>query len=61
MEEVSSLVFAFLSVLSMVVWRRYYLNNQTLSGIARLNCRTEEYIGRLITLRTRIIDGIDKI
>ena len=59
--QIQLFVFALLSVFSIVLWRRYYLKNPILSDEPNLNRRGEQYIGRLVTLQTPIIDGIGKI
>jgi membrane protein implicated in regulation of membrane protease activity len=59
--QIQLLLFALLSVFSIVMWRHYYLKNPILSDEPNLNRRGEQYIGRLITLQTPIVDGIGKI
>lgn len=59
--QIQLFIFALLSVFSIVLWRRYYLKNPILSDEPNLNRRGEQYIGRLITLQTPIVDGIGKI
>lgn len=59
--QIQLLIFALLSVFSIVMWRHYYLKNPILSDEPNLNRRGEQYIGRLITLQTPIVDGIGKI
>ncbi len=59
--QIQLFIFALLSVFSIVLWRRYYLKNPILSDEPNLNRRGEQYIGRLVTLQTPIIDGIGKI
>jgi membrane protein implicated in regulation of membrane protease activity len=59
--QIQLFIFALLSVFSIVLWRRYYLKNPILSDEPNLNRRGEQYIGRLLTLQTPIVDGIGKI
>ncbi len=59
--QIQLFIFALLSVFSIVLWRRYYLKNPILSDEPNLNRRGEQYIGRLVTLQTPIVDGIGKI
>ncbi|MCX4188203.1 NfeD family protein [Methylophaga sp. OBS4] len=59
--EYQLLLFAVLSVLSIVLWRRYYLKNPVVTDQPALNRRGEQYVGRIITLQAPIVDGIGKI
>ncbi len=59
--QIQLFIFALLSVFSIVLWRRYYQKNPILSDEPNLNRRGEQYIGRLVTLQTPIVDGIGKI
>ena len=59
--EFQLLLFAVLSVFSIVMWRHYYLKNPIESDEPTLNRRGEQYIGRVLTLQSPIIDGIGKI
>lgn len=59
--QIQLFIFALLSVFSIVLWRRYYLKNPIPSDEPNLNRRGEQYIGRLVTLQTPIVDGIGKI
>ncbi|OUR72053.1 hypothetical protein A9Q78_08035 [Methylophaga sp. 41_12_T18] len=54
-------LFAILSVLSILAWRRYYTSNPIATDQPTLNRRGEQYIGRIITLKIPIEDGIGKI
>jgi hypothetical protein len=55
------LIFALLSIVSILVWRQYYREHPLLSDQPNLNKRGEQYIGRIITLQTPIVDGVGKI
>ena len=55
------LIFALLSIVSILVWRQYYRDHPVLSDQPNLNKRGEQYIGRIITLQTPIVDGVGKI
>ncbi|WP_289282432.1 MULTISPECIES: NfeD family protein [unclassified Methylophaga] len=55
------LIFALLSIISIVVWRQYLREHPLLSDQPNLNKRGEQYIGRVITLQTPIVDGVGKI
>jgi len=59
--EYQVFMFAILSVLSMVVWRNYYRKNPIATDEPMLNRRGEQYVGRVITLKAPIIDGVGKI
>lgn len=54
-------VFAVLSVLSIVVWHQYYFKRPIESDEPYLNRRGAQYIGRIVTLKTPIVDGVGKI
>ncbi|PHS25773.1 MAG: hypothetical protein COA83_04995 [Methylophaga sp.] len=54
-------IFAILSVLSIVVWRNYAKKNPAVSDEPLLNRRGEQYVGRVVTLAEPIIDGIGKV
>ena len=59
--ENQAILFAILAVGSIVVWRRYYRNNPIKTDQPMLNRRGEQYIGRVVTLTSPIIDGVGKI
>jgi len=54
-------MFAILSVVSIIAWRRYYANNPIETDQPMLNRRGEQYIGRVITLKMPIEDGQGKV
>ncbi|NQZ54859.1 MAG: NfeD family protein [Piscirickettsiaceae bacterium] len=55
------LMFAVLSVISIIAWRRYYSINPIETDQPMLNRRGEQYIGRVITLTMPIEDGHGKV
>ena len=55
------LLFAVLSVISIIAWRRYYSTNPIETDQPMLNRRGEQYIGRTITLTIPIEDGHGKV
>lgn len=55
------LVFAVLSVVTVVGWRAYQLRYPTESDQPALNRRGEQYIGRVFTLSEAIVNGTGKI
>jgi len=59
--EYQFMLFAVLSVVSIVIWRRYYLKNPIVSDQPNLNRRGAQYIGRIVTLQAPIVDGVGKI
>ena len=54
------IIFAILSVASVVAWRMYQSKNPSKTEHPTLNRRGEQYIGRVITLAQPIIDGFGK-
>lgn len=59
--EYQVMLFSVLSLLSVVMWRRYYLKNPIASDQPALNRRGEQYLGRVVTLQSPIVDGVGKI
>ncbi|WP_438971042.1 NfeD family protein [Methylophaga sp.] len=59
--EYQVMLFAVLSVLSIVMWRRYYLKNPIVSDQPNLNRRGAQYIGRTVTLTAPIENGVGKV
>ena len=55
------LLFAVLSVSSMIVWRAYQRRNPTVSDQPNLNRRGAQYVGRVFTLDEAIVNGTGKI
>ena len=56
--QVQFLVFAVLSVGSIVGWRYYHKRNPTESDLPSLNRRGEQYVGRVFTLEDGITNGM---
>lgn len=54
-------MFAVLSVISIIAWRRYYVKNPIETDQPMLNRRGEQYVGRVITLKVPIEDGQGKV
>lgn len=59
--EYQLVIFAVLSVLSVVVWRLYLKSHPTQSDQPKLNRRGEQYVGRTLTLQEAIVNGQGKI
>ena len=55
------LVFAVLSVATVIGWRSYQLRYPTVSDQPMLNRRGEQYVGRVFTLSEAIVNGTGKI
>lgn len=55
------LIFSVLSVISIILSRRFLVNRQTKSEVPNLNRRAEQYVGRVFTLSQRIAQGEGKI
>ncbi len=55
------MVFAILSVATVIGWRAYQLRYPTVSDQPTLNRRGEQYIGRVFTLDEAIVNGSGKI
>jgi hypothetical protein len=55
------LVFAVLSVATVIGWRSYQLRYPTVSDQPTLNRRGEQYVGRVFTLSEAIVNGTGKI
>jgi len=59
--EMQLVIFAVLSVASIVLWRFYYHKRPLRSDEPLLNRRGEQYIGRVFTLQEAIVDGFGKV
>ncbi len=59
--EIQLVIFSVLSIVSVIVSRKYYDNGEVDTDEPFLNRRSEQYIGRVITLKEPIIDGTGKI
>lgn len=59
--EIQVLIFAVLSILSVLAWHQYYVKNPIETDEPLLNRRGEQYVGRIITLKEAIVDGQGKI
>ncbi len=55
------LVFAILSVATVIGWRAYQLRYPTETDQPTLNRRGEQYVGRAFTLSEAIVNGTGKI
>lgn len=59
--EYQLLLFAVLSVVSILVWRIYLLKHPTATDRPMLNRRGEQYVGRMFTLEEPVVNGSGKI
>ena len=59
--ETQFMVFAVLSVATVIGWRAYQLRYPTVSDQPTLNRRGEQYVGRVFTLDEAIVNGTGKI
>ena len=59
--QVQFLVFAVLSVATVIGWRTYQLRYPTETDQPALNRRGEQYVGRVFTLTEAIVNGTGKI
>lgn len=55
------IIFAIVSVVSIVVWRSYLRKHPTETDKPTLNMRGEQYVGRKFTLAEPIVNGVGKI
>ncbi len=59
--QIQFLVFSVLSVISVILSRRFLVNRQTESEVPNLNRRGQQYVGRAFTLSEAIVQGVGKI
>jgi membrane protein implicated in regulation of membrane protease activity len=59
--EYQLLIFAVLSVGSVIGWRAYHKRHPTKTDLPNLNRRGEQYVDRLITLDEPIVNRVGKI
>lgn len=59
--EYQVLLFSILSVISIVVWRKFFRQTAADTDQPALNRRGEQYVGRVFTLTEPVSDGMGKI
>lgn len=59
--EYQIIVFAAISVASIVIWRHYFRKHPVTTDQPTLNRRGEQYVGRTFTLGEPIVNGQGKI
>ena len=55
------IIFGVLSVLCLVLYRRYKKSNPNVNDQPNLNKRGQQYVGRSFTLEEAIVNGVGKI
>jgi membrane protein implicated in regulation of membrane protease activity len=55
------LTFSVLSVVSIIVWRKYFRTSPEQTDEPALNRRGEQYVGRVFTLTDPIVNSMGKI
>ncbi len=60
-QEIQLLIFAFLAIIAVFIWRRYGINNRPETDQPLLNKRGAQYIGRTFSLCEAIENGRGKI
>jgi membrane protein implicated in regulation of membrane protease activity len=59
--EYQVLIFAVLSVATVVGWRIYHKSHPTETDLPTLNRRGEQYIGRKLTLDEAIVNNVGRV
>jgi membrane protein implicated in regulation of membrane protease activity len=59
--ETQLVLFALLSVVAVVVWRKFREQSPVISDQPNLNRRGEQYVGRIFTLAQAIENGVGKV
>jgi len=58
---VQLIIFSIQSILSIIVWRKFFFHISADSDQPLLNKRAQQFIGRIFTLEEDIVDGVGKI
>ncbi len=59
--EMQLVLFAVLSIVAVIAWRRYRESHPVVSDQPNLNRRGEQYTGRVFTLKRPIVNGVGKV
>jgi len=59
--EYQLLIFSLLSIVSILLWKKYQTKNPVQTDQPQLNRRGSQYIGRLFTLDEPIVNEVGKI
>ncbi len=55
------IIFAVLSVISLIMYKQYQKHNPVVIDEPALNRRGEQYVGRVLTLDAPIVNGVGKV
>jgi inner membrane protein len=55
------IIFGVLSVVTLVLYKKYKKENPTVKDEPNLNRRGEQYVGRIFTLEEAIVNGVGKV
>lgn len=58
---IQAIIFGVLSMVSLVLYKRYKKANPIEKDVPKLNRRGEQYVGRIFTLDEAIINGVGKV
>ena len=59
--ELQLVLFAILSVVATIIWKRYREKHPVISDQPLLNKRGRQYVGRTFTLEHPIVNGVGKV
>jgi membrane protein implicated in regulation of membrane protease activity len=59
--ESQLILFAVLSIVAVIAWRKYREANPVISDQPNLNRRGQQYTGRVFTLEHAIVNGVGKV
>lgn len=59
--ELQLVLFVVLSLITIIIWRRYRENNPITTDHPLLNQRGQQYVGRVFTLQEPIVNGAGKV
>ena len=59
--EISFVVFALLSIVSVVVGRKVWRPSRVITEDPKLNLRADQYIGKIFSLETAIVNGRGRV
>ena len=58
---IQAIIFGVLSMVSLLIYKRYKKANPIEKDVPKLNRRGEQYVGRIFTLDEAIINGVGKV
>lgn len=59
--EIQLTLFAIASIVAIIAWRKYRESRPVVTDQPNLNRRGQQYIGRVFSLNTPIINGVGKV